>query len=75
MAGSALLFQSSVKKMEYLLVMTLKRVGDVRFIISKCYRLVKDKSMLNMSEEILWQNGIINVKSNSFGPGFHSCRI
>lgn len=61
--------------MEHLLVVILKQVGDVRFMISKCYGLVKDKSMLNMGEEILWQKGIINVKRNSHVLSFHSCCI
>lgn len=56
-------------------MITLKQVGDVRFMISKCYGLIKDKPMLNMDEEILWQKGIINVKRNSLGPDFHSCCI
>lgn len=38
------------EKMEYLLVITLTQVGDVRFMISKCCGLVK-KSMLNMCEQ------------------------
>lgn len=39
----------------------------------KCYGLVEDKSMPNISEEILWQKDRANGSRNSLGLGFHSC--